>query len=27
MVLGLATVLEFSLHPVDVEPTFTGTFK
>lgn len=24
-VLGLATVLEFSLHPVDVEPTFKGT--
>lgn len=24
-VLGFATVLEFSLHPVDVEPTFKGT--
>jgi succinate dehydrogenase / fumarate reductase cytochrome b subunit len=24
MVLGLATVLEFSLHPIDVEPTFKG---
>ena len=23
-VLGFATVLEFSLHPVDVEPTFKG---
>jgi succinate dehydrogenase / fumarate reductase cytochrome b subunit len=23
-VLGLATVLEFSLHPVDVGPTFKG---
>jgi hypothetical protein len=23
-VLGFATVLEFSLHPVDVEPTFQG---
>ena len=23
-VLGFATVLEFSLHPMDVEPTFTG---
>lgn len=23
-ILGLATVLEFSLHPVDVEPTFKG---
>ncbi len=26
MVLGFATVLEFSLHPVNVEPTFKGTF-
>jgi len=24
MILGLATVLEFSLHPVSVEPTFKG---
>jgi len=24
MILGLATVLEFSLNPVDVEPTFKG---
>jgi len=24
-ILGFATVLEFSLHPVDVEPTFKGT--